>query len=56
MHFAIIAIQKLGPNIILGTPPLKYITQNTHYHVWTEYTLEGFVAGITLRWSLTERE
>ena len=55
-HFTNIAIQKLSPNTILGTSPLKYITQNTHYHVQTEYTLAGFIADITLLWQLTKRE
>ena len=42
---------------MLGTPPPpKYITQNPHYDVRTEYTLAGFVADITLLWQLTERE
>ena len=40
-----------------GTPPpSKYINQNTHYHVRTEYILGGFVVDIKLRWQLTERE
>ena len=55
-HFTNIAIQKLGPNTILGTPPLKYITQNSHYHVRTEYISAVFIADITLLWQLTERE
>ena len=63
MHFTNIAMQKLGPNTILGTRPPKYNTQNMHYHVRNEYTLPtlrytsaGIVAGITLPWTLTKRE
>ena len=55
-HFTNLEIQKLGPNTILGTPPAKHTTQNSHYHVRTEYTSAGFVADIALLWQLTERE
>ena len=58
--FTNIAIQKLSPNIqcqiLPPPPPPKYITQNMHHHVQTEYTLAGFVEDITLLWQLTERE
>ena len=46
-HFTNLAIQKLGPNTILGTPSLKYTTQNSHYHMRTEYPC-GSARGLTL--------
>ena len=49
-----IAIQKLGPNIILATPHPD-TTRNLYNHVGTEWTSAGFIRGITFRWPCTAK-
>ena len=57
MHFTNLAIQKLGPNTILGTPPPEiHHSELALPHADRVNTSAGFVAEITLLWLLTERE